>query len=253
MTDILAHEHALLIGLVLACVSVLYSSVGHGGASGYIAILALFSITPETIRPVALSLNVVVAGLATYRFSRAGYVDWRAALPIVVASMPLAYVGGGVILPEAIYRPVLGVLLLVSSGYLAWRNMNPTRDYRVVERRIPLTGSVLSGGAIGFVSGLTGIGGGVLLSLFFLITRWAGARQTAGIAAVFILANSVAGLAGNYTTLGSLPPELPFWAGLVLIGSLIGTSLGVKMLPVKPLVWLLTIVLLISGLKFILV
>lgn len=241
-----------VVGLVLVIVSMLYSSVGHGGASGYIAVLALFSLPPEVIRPVALSLNIVVAGLATYRFSKAGYVDWKSTFPIVLASVPLAFIGGGIVLPAEIYRPALGGLLIFSALYLIWSTLQTKYSFVVVNKRIPLAGSLFSGSAIGFVSGLSGIGGGVLLSPVFLITRWSGARQTAGIAAVFILANSIAGLAGNYVSLKSLPTELPVWCGMVLIGSLIGTSFGLRILPVKPLIWLLSIAVLISGAKFIL-
>jgi len=252
MTLIPINELTLLIGGVLAVVAVLYSSVGHGGASGYIAILALFSLPPEVIRPVALLLNVVVAGFATYRFSRAGLVDWKSVVPLVVCSMPLAFVGGSIVLPIHIYRPILGSLLIFSAVYLIWRTLQPVNAFEYITKKIPLSGSVVAGGSIGFVSGLSGIGGGVLLSPFFLISGWAGARQTAGIAAVFILANSIAGLAGNIVALETLPPYMLAWAGMVFVGSLVGTGLGVRLLPVKPLVWLLAAAILISGAKFIL-
>jgi len=242
----------LVIGAVLAVVALLYSSVGHGGASGYIAILALFSLPPDIIRPVALSLNVVVAGFATYKFSRAGLVDWKSVLPLVLFSMPLAFVGGSIVLPSEIYRPILGALLIFSALYLVWRTLQPAHAFEVSENKIPLPGSIAAGSGIGFVSGLSGIGGGVLLSPLILITGWAGARQTAGIAAVFILANSVAALAGNAVALKSLPPDLLIWSGMVFAGSLVGTGLGVRRLPVKPLIWLLAIAILISGVKFIL-
>jgi len=246
-------EMILVIGVILALVSVLYSSVGHGGASGYIAILALFSLSPEVIRPVALSLNVIVAGFATYRFAKAGFVDWRCALPLIAFSMPLAFLGGSIVLPSEIYRPILGGLLIFSAIYLVFRSVRRVQVFENVNKRVPLVGSIAAGSSIGLVSGLSGIGGGVLLSPFFLIAGWAGARQTAGIAAVFILANSIAGLAGNYVALNSLPPELITWSGLVFLGSLVGTGLGVRLLPVKPLIWLLSIAIFISGVKFILI
>ncbi|MBM2294926.1 sulfite exporter TauE/SafE family protein [Sulfitobacter pseudonitzschiae] len=243
-------DSVLAIGAILAVIAMLYSSVGHGGASGYIAVLALLNVVPDVIRPVALSLNVVVAGFATYRFAKAGFIEWRSALPIILASMPLAFLGGGIALPVEIYRPLLGGLLVFSALYLLWQTSRSQTRFDVVSRKIPLLGSVGAGAGIGFLSGLTGIGGGVLLSPLFLISGWAGARQTAGIAAVFILANSVAGLAGNYVVLRSIPYEILPWSGMVLVGSFIGTSLGVRILPVKPLIWLLAVAAMISGVKF---
>lgn len=241
----------ILIGLILGFVATLYSSVGHGGASGYIAILAFFSLEPEAIRPIALALNVVVAGLATYKFTKAGYLDWKSALPIIAASMPLAFLGGTLTLPSDIYRPLLGALLVISAGYMIWQVSMIHDRFETSKRKLPLVGSVSSGGAIGLASGLSGIGGGVLLSPLFVISGWAGARQTAGIAAAFILFNSLAGLAGNIASVRNVPGELIFWAGLVFVGSIIGTGLGTKSLPVKPLVLLLAVAVFISGVKFI--
>lgn len=242
----------ILIGAALGLAAILYSSVGHGGASGYIAIMALFSLPPDVIRPIALSLNVVVAGFATWRFSRAGYVDWRSAIPVILASMPLAFIGGSIELPGSIYRPLLGTLLVLSAVYMVWSVTRSPRFYDDAKRRLPLLGSVSAGGTIGLFSGLSGIGGGVLLSPLFVISGWAGARQTAGIAAVFILFNSLAGLAGNLTNVSSIPTQLLPWALLVFIGSIVGTGLGVRSLPVKPLVFILAAAVLISGLKFVL-
>lgn len=243
----------IVIGAVLGVVAMLYSSVGHGGASGYIAILALFSLSPEVIRPIALSLNVVVAGFATWRFSREGYVDWRSAIPIILASMPLAFVGGSVELPGNIYRPLLGALLIASATYMVWSVTRSPKHYDNAKRKLPMIGSVSAGGAIGFFSGLSGIGGGVLLSPLFLISGWSGARQTAGIAAVFILFNSLAGLAGNFSSANTIPAQLMPWALMVFLGSVVGTGLGVRSFPVKPLVMILAAAVLVSGLKFVLI
>ena len=201
-------ESIFWIGTILALIAMLYSSVGHGGAAGCIAVLALFNLAPKVVRPAVLSLNVVVVGLASYRFAKAGYIDWRAAVPIVLASMPLAFAGGGIVLPAEIYRPLLGTPLVMSAVYLVWQTTRSTTAYGKVGRGIPRFGAIASGGVIGFMSGLSGIGGGALLIPFFLIAGWAGARQTAGIAAVFILANSLAGLAGNIVALKALPAEI---------------------------------------------
>lgn len=242
----------IVIGTLLGAAAVLYSSVGHGGASGYIAIMALFSLQPDVIRPIALSLNVVVAGFATWRFSQAGYVDWRSAIPILLASMPFAFIGGSIDLPAHIYRPLLGTLLVFSAIYMVWSVTRSPRFYDCAKRKLPMIGSVSAGGTIGLFSGLSGIGGGVLLSPLFVIAGWAGARQTAGIAAVFVLFNSLAGLVGNLAIVGGVPAQLAPWAAIVFAGSVVGTGLGVRSLPVKPLVIILAAAVLISGLKFVL-
>ena len=149
-------DSILLIGAILGLIAMLYSSVGQGGASGYIAVLALFSLAPEVIRPVALSLNGVVAGRAIYRFAKAGFIDWRVVVPIGVASMPLAFIGGGTVLPPEPYRPLLGSLLILSAVYLAWQTTKASNAFSNVDLNIPRFGGFASGGAIGFASGLSG-------------------------------------------------------------------------------------------------
>lgn len=243
-------ETVVLVGTLLSIVAMLYSSVGHGGASGYIAILALVGIAPEIIRPTALCMNIVVAGLATVQFARSDLVHWRTAVPILTFSVPCAFLGGTLSLGSEAYRLLLGVLLVLSALYLIWQSTRRSDAFEDTRKRVPMVSSVATGSGIGFISGLSGIGGGVLLSPVFLMMGWAGARQTAGIAAVFILANSMAGLAGNLVTLKSLPAETGIWAGMAFMGSLIGTSLGIRTLPVKPLIWLLSAAVMISGMKF---
>jgi uncharacterized membrane protein YfcA len=166
--------------------------------------------------------------------------------------MPLAFVGGGITLPDDLYRPLLGVLLLLSAIYMVWQVSAASASFAEARRDLPLASSAVAGGGIGFLSGLSGIGGGVLLSPLFLVAGWSGARQTAGVAAVFILMNSIAGLAGNYTSLRTLPTELAPWILAVLIGSLLGTTLGVRGMPVRPLVIILSVAVGASGFKFLL-
>ncbi len=245
-------ELVILIAALFFIVATLYSSVGHGGASGYIAVMGLLSVSPDIIRPVALSLNVIVAGLAVYRFSKAGLVDWHGLFPLVITSVPFAFLGGTIILPPEVYRPLLGVLLIFSALYLIWQSIGKLAGLDSPDNRIPKLIGAGAGGGIGFLSGLTGIGGGVMLSPLMLILKWASIRKTSAIAAVFILFNSLAGLAGNLASLQAIPSVLPIWAGAALLGALIGTSLGLKILPVRYLVWLLAVAVLISGLKFLL-
>lgn len=239
-----------MIGVTLFALSIAYSSIGHGGASGYIAFLALFGLVPEVIRPAALTFNIVVAGIAVARFGRAGFIEWSAVLPIIFFSVPFAFIGGMFVLEDSLYRMIVGTLLLISAGYLTWQSLMSEDKFQEKNDAIPVAASVTAGAGIGFISGLSGIGGGVLLSPIFLIAGWAGARQTAGIAAVFILANSIAGLSGNLVAVRTLPSEVFFWSVCTLIGAVVGTSLGTSRLPVQPLLWILVIAVSVSGLKY---
>lgn len=242
-TDVL-----LLTGLILL-VAMLYSSVGHGGASGYVAAMALFGIAPSIMRPTALVLNVVVASLGTYRLHRAGLVNWRALARLAAASIPMAFVGGTIQLPGEWYRRLVGVVLLAAAARLFFypRESRPTQPAVTP----PLLPALLTGGGIGLLSGLTGVGGGIFLSPFLVLFGWAGARQTSGITAPFILVNSLAGLAGNIVSMRSLPAELPYFAVAALLGAVLGTQLGIRWLSPKILLQVLAVVLVLAAVKFI--
>jgi len=235
-----------------ACVAALYSSVGHAGASGYLAMMALLGVAPATMRPTALALNLVVATLATYRFWRAGWIRWAALAPFAVASVPFAYLGGRIQLPVPGYRALVGVVLLSAAAVLWWRARGG--ELALVERRIevPLPVAVGTGGAIGLLSGLTGTGGGIFLSPLLLFAGWAGPRGAAGIAAPFIWLNSLAGLVGVHWATGSLHPHLPWLVAAVVVGGWIGTMLGLTRLPRTALLRALSVVLVIAGGKLIL-
>jgi uncharacterized membrane protein YfcA len=240
-------ESLLLAALILAA-ALLYSSVGHGGASGYLAAMALFGVAPEVMKPTALALNVLVSLIATIRFYRVGAFSWPLFLPLIVASVPLAYLGGVLTLPPHLYRPVVGIVLL----YAAWRFFFTASktDYELAKPSWLVL--LATGGALGFLSGLTGVGGGIFLSPLLLLLRWAPIKTISGISAAFIFANSVAGLLGVLSHSPNLPPALSLWAAAAVIGGLIGAEYGSRRLGNAMIQKLLAAVLVIAGLKMVL-
>jgi hypothetical protein len=239
----------VLLALAFAVIAALYSSVGHAGASGYLAVMALAGIAPDLMRPTALVLNVVVAALGTYRFASAGLTSWRSLMTLVVASVPLAFVGGSIHLPVAGYRGRVGIVLLASAGVLAWRAWSEQAVAGEGEVKLPAKIALPLGAGIGLLSGLTGTGGGIFLSPVLLIAGWAGPRRTAGLAAPFILLNSISGLAGLGRTAVQWPSGVPWLVAAVLAGGYVGTQLGAHRLPARALLALLAVVLTIAGAK----
>jgi uncharacterized protein len=247
--DMSPTELALLSSLIFLAAG-LYSSVGHAGASGYIAAMALFGLAPTVMKPTALALNILVASLATYRWNGAGLVNWRALLPLAVTSVPSAFIGGAIQLPSTWYRVLVGIVLLVAGIKL----LHEPRTVGATTRTssVPWRGGLVTGAVVGILSGLTGTGGGIFLSPLLLMLGWAGARQGAGITAPFILINSGAGLAGNFVAVRSLPPELPYFVIAAVLGALIGLQVGLKWASSVTLQRLLGLVLIIAAAKFLL-
>jgi uncharacterized membrane protein YfcA len=233
----------------MALAAALYSSVGHGGASAYLAIMALFSIAPETMRPTALALNLVVATFAAARFAMHGQTNWRLLLGFAVTAVPAAFLGGSIQLAPQIYRPLVGVVLLAAAVRLLWQ---PERlaERPISQPRLAIT--LPAGAGLGLLAGLTGTGGGIFLSPLIILFGWENARKTAGVAAAFIVLNSAAGLLGNLASLQRLPPELPIFAAAVFVGALTGSWLGTSRLPRHRLLQALAAVLVIAGLKLLL-
>jgi uncharacterized membrane protein YfcA len=241
----------LLLSLLVLLAAALYSSVGHGGASAYLAAMALFGLAPAVMKPTALCLNLLVASLTTFRFWRAGFFSWRTFLPFAASSVPCAFLGGALTLPTNVYKQIVGVVLL----YAAVRLFMHTRTKKeATETRLPpLWLAALLGAGIGLLSGLTGVGGGIFLSPLLLLMNWADVRRTAGVSAAFILVNSAAGLLGNLTSVRALPTAIPYLAVAALVGGLVGSELGSRRLPPPAIRRLLALVLLVAGVKLIFV
>jgi hypothetical protein len=241
---------ALAAGMLVAAFG--YAAVGHGGASAYLAALALAGIAPAEMRPVALALNILVSSLATWKFHRAGHFRWRLFWPFAAAAIPLAYVGGAITLPGQAYRALVGVVLVYAAWQL-WRSARAGDEMREV-REPPLAAAMAIGGAMGLLAGLTGVGGGIFLSPLLLMLGWAGTKQTSAVAAPFILVNSVAGLAAIFVTKGAaLPSYVWFLAPAVLAGGWLGAEYGSRRFA-NPLVRrVLAVVLAAAGVKMVLV
>ena len=237
------------MALLMAIAAALYSSVGHGGASAYLAIMALFSVAAETMRPTALALNLVVATFAAARFALNGQTNWRLLAAFAATAVPAAFLGGSINLPPEVYRPLVGIVLLLAAVRLFWQ---PELLAAGPVTPPSLAVSLPAGAALGLLAGLTGTGGGIFLSPLIILFGWENARKTSGIAAAFIVLNSAAGLLGNLSSVQRLPSELPILAGSVFAGALLGSWLGVSRLPRHRLLQALALVLVIAALKLIL-
>lgn len=238
----------------IGLVALLYASVGHAGATGYIAVMTLLGMSPPVIRPTALVLNVIVASIATWQFFRAGHFRPRLFWPLAAASIPCAAVGGGIELSTAAFTTVVGVVLVISSLQLL-RDATGSKvraeddGATPAARSWPVPWLIAVGGVIGLLSGLTGIGGGVFLTPALLAMHAAPVRQVAGVTAPFILVNSLAGLAGGFVAgRGVVGVSGPVVVAAV-IGGAVGSHLGAFRLPVRILKAVLAAVLGFAGLK----
>ena len=240
----------LAAGMLLAAFG--YASVGHGGASAYIAAMALAGLAPPEMRPIALLLNVLVSSLATYKFWRAGHFRWRLFWPFAVVSIPLAYAGGAITLPGQAYKVLVGAVLLYAAWQL-WRSGRSGEEMRPL-REPPVPAAMAIGAAMGLLAGLTGVGGGIFLSPLLLMLGWAGTKQTSAVAAPFILVNSLAGLAAIFVTKGAvLPSYVAILAPAVLIGGWLGAEYGSRRFANPVVRRVLAVVLALAGGKMVLV
>lgn len=246
MTLLAMDQTVWLLGAIFVA-AVLYSSVGHGGASGYLAAMALFGLSPETMKPAALTMNIFVAGIVLIRLYRAGHFDARLFVPIAIASVPMAFLGGAYTIDAPTYKYLVGAALLAAA---CWLLLKPEDTPARAAPRLAIAMPV--GAAIGFLAGLTGVGGGIFLSPILLVLHWTDMRTNAAIAAAFILANSIAGLAGYLTVTAAWPSGVPALVAVALVGGLVGSELATRRLAPARLRTLLGVVLVVAGIKMLL-
>ena len=238
----------LTAGMLVAAFG--YAAVGHGGASAYLAALALAGVAPAQMRPIALVLNILVSAIGTYKFWRAGYFRWRLFWPFALVSIPLAFLGGAITLPGHAYKALVGVVLIYAAWQL-WHSARAGEEMRPV-REPPLASAMAVGAVLGFLSGLTGVGGGIFLSPLLLMLGWAGTKQTSAVAAPFILVNSLAGIAGGFTVQSArLPPQVAILAVAVLIGGWLGAEYGSRRFANPLIRRILAVVLAAAGAKMV--
>ena len=234
----------ILIILAVFLVALLYSSVGHGGASGYLGVMALFAIAPEITKPTALILNLFVASIAFVQFYRAKHFDWKIFFSFAVTSVPFAFIGGMIHLPTTVYKIILGIALILAAIRLA---INLKSGSEPTPPKIWV--ALLIGAGLGFVSGLVGVGGGIFLTPILLLMNWTETKKAAGVSALFILANSISGLLGNYAQVSQLSANVAFWIGAAIGGGIIGATLGSYKFNSITLRRVLAVGLSIAGLK----
>lgn len=241
-------EIVVAIAVLFLFAAMLYSSVGHAGASGYLAVMALLGLAPAVMKPTALALNILVAAVATMKFYRAGRFSFELFWPFAVTSIPAAFIGGALTLPAKWYDAIVGAALLYAA---VWMFRSARTAAKMLVHPPPLVAALLCGLVIGLLSGLTGVGGGIFLSPLMLMMGWAETRATSAVAAAFILVNSIAGLLGHLSSIAQLPSALPVWAAAALVGGWFGAEYGSRRLATPVLRQLLSAVLVVAGLKMI--
>jgi len=233
---------------VLFIVAFLYSSVGHGGASGYLATMALWGIAPAELKPTALCMNIAVSLISFIGFYRAGHFKFKLFWPFALASIPMAFLGGTISLSDPVYKLILGISLLIAITRMIF---NFTKK-GTISNPPPLWAALLSGGSIGLISGMIGIGGGILLSPLLLLMNWGKFKEVASVSALFIFVNSISGLVGLIQKEGiSINNHLQLSLAVAVLGGLFGTYYGSKVLKISALNYALAVGLFIAALKLI--
>lgn len=242
---ILETHNIWLFLLILPIVSFLYASVGHGGASGYLALMALFSFAPEVMKPTALLLNLFVAGIAFYYYYKEGYFSKKLFLSFAIASIPFAFIGGMIEVEASLYKKILGVLLV----FAILKMLNVFGKESNEKKNIKIWQGLIVGGAIGFFSGLIGIGGGIILSPIILLLHWGNMKEAAAVSALFIWVNSASALIGQVSSGVTISSQSFILVAIAIIGGFFGGYLGSKKINNQKLRYILAFVLIIASAK----
>jgi uncharacterized protein len=236
-----------LMPILLLIVAFLYSSVGHGGASGYLALMALAGVVPAVMKPTALILNLFVAGIAFLSFYKAGYFRWRLLWPFAITSVPTAFFSARIAINPVIYKIILGICLLIAVARMLYK---PKKSKGPI-RQVSLATAGISGAILGFISGMIGIGGGIILSPLLILTRWAGVKEASATSAGFILLNSLSGLTALYGK-GFVPDKnMAIWVATAFLGGILGSATGSFKLSENGLRYVLSGVLCFAAMKLI--
>jgi uncharacterized protein len=238
-------ENIFLFLGILPIVAFLYASVGHGGASGYLALMALFSFAPETMKPTALLLNLFVAGIAFYYYYKEGFFNKKLFLYFAIASIPLAYIGGTIEIDASIYKKILAILLV----FVILKMLNVFGKESDNIKDVKLWQGLIVGGIIGFFSGLIGIGGGIILTPIILLLHWGKMKEAAAVSALFIWVNSAAGLIGQLNSGVTIGSDSFLLVAIAIIGGILGGYFGSKKINNQSLKHILAFVLIIAGVK----
>jgi uncharacterized protein len=238
-------DYPILFYGLLFLVAFLYASVGHGGASGYLALMAIYSISPDVMKPTALLLNLFVSFTAFIQYNKGRYFNWKIFLPLALASVPMAFIGGMVSVDSSVYKKILGLFLLFPIiRFLFFKN------FTAAELKKPAWGiSVLIGAGIGFLSGMIGIGGGIILSPILILLKWTNQKQTAAISALFIFVNSIAGLSGQLVKGISFSKDMLLYVVIAFSGGLLGAYFGAMKFNQNVIKYLLALVLMVAAYK----
>ena len=237
-----------VLALLFGVISLLYATVGQAGGTAFLALMAFAAFPPSEMRPTALALNIIAAAYSTWAFSREQVMDWTKLKPLLLSSLPTAFVGGLIVLDEHVYKTTTGVVLLLAGATMILR-----RERAIgLLHQPPLLGATLLGAVVGLVSGLTGVGGGVFLAPALIALHWGSPKETAALSAPFILLNSIVGLIGVLFA-GQLPsPSFAWYAAAALGGAAVGTAIGLKFLSQTATRYVLAVILLAAGLELLL-